>query len=130
MRRGEKYHTIQQIICWLLLIQMINVSIDPRDLIQIDQGMYSHTEDLSINETESIYELIAEKLFDTEIPESEEEDVEKTFGGIDLFFNTTLISNPVIQTYIISQYGDCHESLTIIYPASDSPPPDLLNTTF
>lgn len=126
MRRREKYLTIQRIICWILIIQMINVSIDPRDLIQIDQGIYSHTEDLSINETESIYELIAEELFDTEIPESEEEDVEKTFGGIDLFFNSTLISNPGIQTFITSQYGDCQDSLTIIYPASDSPPPDLI----
>ena len=62
----------------MLLFQMINISTDPVDQINFKNGVAVIEEDLNINEIESVFELISEKIFDQGIPESDEND-EDTF---------------------------------------------------
>lgn len=61
---------------------MVNLCVDAPDAT----SFYSHREDLSVNDTESLSEWIAEGFFDHDIPEGDEEDVDKHTTSIDLYF--------------------------------------------
>lgn len=63
----------RQLIIWILLIQVINLSVDPIDPLTYKLGRVS--EDLAINDIESIFEFIAETCTNLEIPESDEDDI-------------------------------------------------------
>lgn len=63
-----------RILAWVLLIQVINISIDPIDPVSDKLGRINKGEDLSINDIESIYELIVEHFLGIDVPESDEDD--------------------------------------------------------
>jgi len=65
---------------------MINLSVDSPDS-QIHYGTTDLHEDLSINDIESLTELIAEEVFDMDVPESDEDDVDGSSPVIDLYFS-------------------------------------------
>jgi len=65
---------IIRILAWVLLIQVINISIDPIDPVSDKLGRINTGEDLSINDIESIYELISEVCLGFDVPENDEDD--------------------------------------------------------
>jgi hypothetical protein len=72
-------HIAVRVFCWILLLQLINISIDAPDLIPATATSQYEDEDLSINDIESIYELISEIVFDVDVPEGDENDIDKKF---------------------------------------------------
>lgn len=87
---------------WILLIQMINICTDPIDSLNIKFGEILASEDLTINEIESICEFIAEKVFNKQIPEYDENDEDsfnKFFSDYCLFNN--FIELESIQTSVV-----------------------------
>ena len=89
---------------WILLIQMVNICTDPIDSLNIKYGKIVASEDLSINEIESVYELVAEKVFNKLVPESDERD-EDTFNKVVSVYClcNNFIELECIQTSIESQ---------------------------
>lgn len=73
---------LKYICCWALLLQLMNLSIDPARHQNFINGEFTFEEDLSVNKIESVYELVAEYLFKTDIPEAQNSDTHllvKTF---------------------------------------------------
>lgn len=60
------------ICCWLLLLQMVNLSINPIRHQSLINGKYTYLEDLRINKIESLYELILEHVFKKNVPETQD----------------------------------------------------------
>lgn len=61
-------------LSWILLIQIVNISVDPADPFIEVLGIQPGGEDLSINDIESIYEFVSEQCLGVDIPEHDEED--------------------------------------------------------
>jgi hypothetical protein len=60
------------ILGWALLLQMINLSVDPMRHANLVNGSYTFQEDLKINKIESLSEIILEKLFKKDVPETQD----------------------------------------------------------
>lgn len=92
MRSKEITYRFWKAVCWLLLLQMINISVDPPDIkTHVSQGKQpKHQKEIdSIN---SVYEMVAEGLLDNDIPDEDDEtDIEKTVKSVELFCYKTAI---------------------------------------
>jgi hypothetical protein len=106
---------------------VLNVSVDPIDGDFILDGVVQITEDLSINEMESIAEWVLEEGLNIEnaIPEQDETDNEDTFQkALDFVFqnlyefNFTFQSSESLTTTFRYQVGESSH-----YPEIHSPPP-------
>ena len=73
-------------ITWILLVQVINLSIDPTDPVPFKSGKVTACEDLTINEIESIYELVSEQCMGVEVPEHDDSDHQGSFVKVMTFF--------------------------------------------
>ena len=62
---------LKNLCCWILLLQLFNLSIDPARHQNFINGQFTFQEDLSINKIESIYELISEHIFKKDVPETQ-----------------------------------------------------------
>ncbi len=114
---------MQQVVCWILLLQIVNISINPPDIHRQKQGSVVLSEDLSINDVESVYELVAEGVFDSDVPESEEEETDTTSSAFDLyFFNRTSIKLPPLQFPAV-HFSYYSNNFTSFHQAPHSPPP-------
>lgn len=118
---------VQKIICWVLLIQMINLCTDPIDQIYFKNGHTTHEEDLSINEIESVYEFVSENVFDQDVPETDERDEDAFVKTFHLYHQRTFTS---LETdfFNLPQFPTIHtnfyqESFYANYPEINSPPP-------
>ncbi|WP_256004889.1 MULTISPECIES: hypothetical protein [Pedobacter] len=60
-------------ISYMLLLQMINLSISPARHLAVVNGQPTYMEDLSVNRIESIYELVSEFLFQKSVPETQDQ---------------------------------------------------------
>ena len=119
-------HIGKKIIIWVLLIQMINICTDPVDSLNFKNGHITSEEDLSINEIESVYELVSEKVFNEGVPESDENDEDTFVKVFNVFFSVPLMVS--IKFLSISQYIISHNSFYCdsIYSNTiqiNSPPP-------
>lgn len=65
---------LKHVCCWILLLQLTNLSIDAGRHQNVINGQLTFQEDLSINKMESIYELISEYLFKKDVPETQNSD--------------------------------------------------------
>jgi len=63
---------LKHLFCWALLLQMVNLSINPVRHQNYINGQYTFQEDLRINKIESIYELILEHIFKKDVPETQD----------------------------------------------------------
>ena len=113
-------------ITWILLIQVINLSIDPTDPVPFKSGKLAICEDLSINEIESIYELVSEHCMGVDVPEHDENDHQGSFVKVMAFFfvsNSIKIKEQFLDTRISFFISD--EALPSVDIESISPPPKL-----
>jgi hypothetical protein len=114
---------IARFVCWILLLQMINISIDPPDLRPLKNFAISEKEDLSINEIESVYELVSEMVFENNVPETNDDDIDTEPETIDLFcFNVTSATRPVFK--INEHFSYYYNNFSFERTAPNSPPPE------
>lgn len=76
-------HIFSKTILWMLTLHFINVSVDPPD-----KEMFGVAEDLSINDMESVMEIIIENFMgvDNFFPEHDEDDAKSHRVYIDIDF--------------------------------------------
>ena len=107
---------------------MINISTDPVDKMNFKNGLAIIEEDLNINEIESVFELVSEKIFDQGIPESDENDEDTFIKFFNYFCSTvsfefsayTVLEFNVIHNYFyLDMFNNTHSE-------PSSPPPKLV----
>lgn len=77
---------LHQVISLLLVMTILNVSIDPPDLLRNLDNDLALEEDVSINEMESISEVLLEKVFGMHnvVPETDDEDHETYLKKVEI----------------------------------------------
>jgi hypothetical protein len=109
---------------WILLLQLINLSVDLSG-VKHQQQLSSHTAaPVSHHEIESLYEFIAEKVLQHSLPDSHTEGIDTEFHCFDIFCqrlpDTNLFIIPVSPGYLAHQ----EDGFTSYHPRLPSPPPD------
>ena len=94
-----------QAFCWLLMLQLLNVSIDPPDHEILHHSFSKHKTEKKVNQIESICEYVAEEMLDTIVPDSDDTDIQKTVNPVVLYCST-----PPVQSFEISQPALQHQS--------------------
>lgn len=117
---------LKYICCWALLLQLMNLSIDPARHQNFINGKLTFEEDLSINKIESIYELVLEHLFKKDVPETQnaaDHSLAKTFivfcQSPVLFTQLILVEKPIVHNH--SYIANFPEQTRVL----ESPPPKL-----
>lgn len=125
MRKALRYW-LKQISCWILLLQMVNLSIDPPEASVVFQSKTQSQAGDAIAETETVYELVSEELLDIEVPETEETDVEKTVHLLELYYShppSFTLDDPSLPVHHLSLYNTRLLSWETI---PNAPPPKLV----
>ncbi|NTS43570.1 hypothetical protein HRG84_22010 [Flavisolibacter sp. BT320] len=86
MRRNTSYW-LKQIGCWILFLQLLNLSIDPPQVDAVFQTRSAQQAAVSFNEKETVFEYVSEELLALDIPDTEEQDVEKSVHALELYFS-------------------------------------------
>jgi hypothetical protein len=116
-------------ILWGLMgLYLLNISVD-----SADPYPEQIPEDLSINDQESIIEIVVEKIlgYENAIEEYDDNDSEdhhkKTNNKIDIIAYYTLDSNikPLFTETIKQKFPDCNNYLTNGFQKLDAPPPKI-----
>ncbi len=116
-------HIAVRILCWILLLQLINISIDAPDLLQTTGTSQYEDEDLSINDIESIYELISELVFEIEVPEGDETDIDKKPPVFEVYYFPSRPEIQHIAYYTITYETPYPGNLIFSFSDPDFPPP-------
>ncbi len=114
---------MRQFVCWVLLLQMINISIDPPDLKHFKNGRFIRTEDLTINEIESIYELISEVFFEKYVHERDENDIGTSSNTFNLYFYTSTSIELIIPVFSIKHSCYHRNKYSDLFTEPVFPPP-------
>lgn len=115
-------HISKLVVGWILLIQLINISVDPPDLVVYKNHTVT-AEDLTINEAESIYELIAEGIFDLDVPEAEDNDQDEQLKTFNLYFLASPDTGISLPSFPEPHDSGYNASLLTSYPEPNAPPP-------
>ena len=114
---------LKQVVCWILLLQMINISIDPPDLKHSKYSHHTNQEEVLLDETESVYEWIAEGVFDEEVPESNEDDIDTSSPSMELyFFTATCTRLPAIE-FPVEHFSHYYSNIPFVHQEPRFPPP-------
>lgn len=116
---------INQVVCWILLLQMVNISIDPPDLKHQKHNTITYKEDLSINKIESVYEMLAEGIFEVEIPESDEKEIDSSSPSFELYFFNGICTKLQTSVFPIQHYPHYYNNFASLYQKPDFHPPKL-----
>ena len=116
---------IKYVICWILLLQIINISINSPHLKRPNYSRETISKDLSLNEIESVCELIAEGVFDTEMPESDEDDIDTFSPSVELYFFERSYSKQQSFAFPIEYFSYYYNNFLSICREPHSPPPKL-----
>ncbi|MCE2995316.1 MAG: hypothetical protein ACK5RG_12785 [Cyclobacteriaceae bacterium] len=125
MKKGLSITILKSFIVWVLLIQIINISIDPLDPVSDKLGRFTLQEDLSINEIESIYEFVSEQCLGVDIPENDEDDENGFVKIMDFYFAPSCVEIKSQYQSPVSSFFTKEQRLTSISLDLTSPPPKL-----
>jgi hypothetical protein len=125
MEKRSINKVIIQVIAWVLLIQVINISIDPVDPVSDKLGRFSSGEDLSINDIESIYELISEICLGIDVPENDEDDENGSVKVINFYFSHWSIEIKNQNQAYRTTFFSIEKDFNSIVLDHTSPPPKL-----
>ena len=114
---------IPRFVCWILLLQMINISIDPPDLRQLKKAATQQKEDLTINEIESVFELVSECVFENSVPETEDNDIDTKLSTFDLYCYTISYSTIPASNYAVEHNDFYLNNFSFEIPEPNAPPP-------
>jgi hypothetical protein len=123
MRRNLIKNIIKQVVCWILLLQIINISIDPPDLKHLRSGSITGEENLSVNKIESVYELIVEGVSDEEVPESEEDEIDTTSQSLVLYFFSKMFNQLPIADFSVKHVSFHQTNFPSVTMEPHIPPP-------
>lgn len=115
----------KHVIGWMLLLQVINLSIDPVDPVSYKVGRMSLQENFHANDIESIYELICEQFMGMDVPEHDEEDLNGFLSLFMLYFTPTSIENQTPPVALTLRYFFIESTLQSVTPDFISPPPQV-----
>jgi hypothetical protein len=105
---------------------MVNISIDPPDF-RFARLTSTCNKSIQIDETESIYELVSEGIFDTSVPDdddSDNNDVEKPSKSIQLYCVPVFFYTIAIDKYTIQHFA-YYQAISPGYMLDlQSPPPE------
>jgi glycogen synthase len=87
---------LKYMCCWILLLQLINLSIDPARHGNYIDGKFTFQEDLSINKIESVYELVAEYFFKKDVPEAQNADTHSLVKSFIMFHQVPAATEQLI----------------------------------
>ncbi|MBI4945302.1 MAG: hypothetical protein HY840_02740 [Bacteroidetes bacterium] len=93
-------HIISKILCFLFALHVFNISVDPPDA-----DLDSIPEDLSVNDMESISEIICEQILhiDNLFPESDEQDDDDKGAPVDMDVIFSFYNEPT-TVFIVAPY--------------------------
>ena len=118
--------SLKYLACWVMLLQLINLSIDPAMHQNYINGAFTYQEDLSLNKIESLSELILEYVFKKDVPESQNSvnhSLAKTFI---VFYQSAALPTKIIFN---AQPIVHNHTYRVNYPEHaqvlESPPPQL-----
>lgn len=113
----------KHVMGWVLLLQVINLSVDPVDPVNDKVGGMS--QHFQVNDIESIYELICEHFMGMEIPEHDEEDLNGFLSLFMLYYTPTAIENHTLPVARTLRYFFIESSLQSVTSDFISPPPQV-----
>ncbi len=123
MKTKPLKYILKQLVCWILLLQMINISIDVPDVATSFKSTSRISKDLAINDIESVYELLSENVFHIEVPDNDEPDIEKDINSVELFYFHPDIYHFGFTDFPLSHQSYYTESFTVLFSEPNSPPP-------
>ena len=104
---------------------MINISIDPPDLKHPKYSPITNKKDLAINKIESVFEMIAEGVFDKEIPESDEDEIDISSPSFELYFVNRICSKLQALVFPVAHFPYYHNNFLSVHQEPHFPPPRL-----
>ncbi len=117
---------LKYLFCWALLLQMVNLSINPVRNENYINGQYTFQEDLRINKIESIYELILEHIFKKDVPETQDSAEQ---GLVKAAFIWQQVQYVSFVPIVIEKPIEHNHTYTAYFPvttlALESPPPKI-----
>ena len=117
---------LKYICFWALLLQLVNLSIDPARHQNFINGELTFEEDLSVNKIESIYELVVEHLFKKDVPETQNAADHAAAKTFIIFYQSPI---PFTQLVLVEQPIVHNHSYVANFPEQtqvlESPPPKL-----
>lgn len=123
MKINAAKNIIKQIICWVLLLQLINISIYTPHTKSFTVASITSPEDHDVNGVESIYELVSEGIFNIDVPASDENDRDITFEALDLFLLSSVYTSLLVFKHPIQHYAFYPGASYPLHSAPNSPPP-------
>jgi hypothetical protein len=114
-----------RVLTWILLIQVVNLSIDPTDpMPAIDKlGFLTAHEDLSINDIESIYELVSEQCLGVDVPEQDDDDESRLLKIFVFYFSESSIRMKPDYFEINAPFTALASGCSSVLLEHTSPPP-------
>ena len=109
-----------------MLLQLINLSVDPATHQNYINGAFTYQEDLSLNKIESLSELILEYVFKKDVPESQNAThhaLAKTF--IVFYQSAALPAKVILNAQPIVHNHAYQVNYPEHTPVLESPPPQL-----
>ena len=114
---------IKQIVCWVLLLQLINISIYTPHTKSFTVACGASPEDLDVNGVESIYELVSEGIFNVDVPVSDENDSDITFETLDIFLLSPVYNKLFVSKHPLEYHAFYQRTSYPLQSAPNSPPP-------
>ena len=114
---------IKQIVCWVLLLQLINISIYTPHTKSFTVACVTSPKDLDVNGVESIYELVSERIFNVDVPVSDENDTDITFETLDVFILSPVYNKLLVSKHPIEYHAFYPRTSYPVLSAPNSPPP-------
>lgn len=121
---------LRKLIAFFLLIAIVNTTIDPPDFLKNIDADIELEEDLTVNEIESIAELVLEHGMDMDnaIPETDDSDAENLLKKHEvLSFDRQYVVDfvPIVFTLSVEHHSLFTDHFSVFTLSIDSPPPQV-----
>ncbi len=127
MRVLRSSNFLLQLISLVLVIMVLNVSIDPPDLLKNLDNDVALEEDVSINEMESISEVVLEKVLDIDnaVPETQDEENDTYLKKVEIVHTSYSLECPLLSLdfSVLASKSSFVLILREQFDLSTSPPP-------
>ena len=125
MKFNSLKNIIRHVACWILLLQMINISIDPPDL-KLPGNTQAKIKEPAIDETETVYELIAEDFFEHQVPENDDEETDTSSPSFLLYFFSGSITKIPVLFFPAEHFSHSHKKVLSAHQEPAFPPPRIM----
>jgi hypothetical protein len=117
---------LKHAVCWILLLQLANISVDHVDFRHSVNSSDAGKDPSSINEIESIYEWLAEGVYNIDVPEAaDDEEIDSASQTIELYFFPKITGKMPLPIVLIHHHSRYHNHAYPVYREPTSPPPRI-----